>query len=455
MRSPSLLAALTLALVAALAPAGAAAFCGFYVAKADTELFNQASKVVFVRHDGKSVLTMVNDYQGALQEFALVVPVPSVLERGQIHVTGNALVDHLDAYTAPRLVEYFDEDPCLVDRREMVATAMPSPPQQDAGVEALGVTIEAQYTVGEYDIVILSAEQSEGLLTWLRQEGYRLPDGAEPVLSGYLAAGMKFFLAKVNLAEQSKLGFSFLRPLQIAFESEHFMLPIRLGMLNAAGPQELFVFLLTRGGRVESANYRTIAIPTDVEVPLFVEDEFGDFYSAMFDAAVARESMQAVFLEYAWDMSWCDPCAADPLSFEELRELGVFWILDQMQPDQPVPQPRGVVTPDVFVTRLHLRYDGEHFAEDLHFRETAERENFQGRYVLRHPWRGQPSCQAARDYLAALPARFEQQAQTLSRLTRWPIEEIRTRMESAGQSFTVPKVGPTDEPWWEKLWPDD
>ena len=440
------------ALVAGLAPAGASAFCGFYVAKAGSELFNQASKVVFARHDGKSVITMVNDYQGALQEFALVVPVPSVLQRGQIHVTENPLVDHLDAYTAPRLVEYFDEDPCRV-REELRAGALPTSAQPDASSAALGVTVEAQYTVGEYDIVMLSAEQSAGLVSWLRQEGYRLPDGAEPALAGYLAAGMKFFLAKVNLKEQSKLGFSYLRPLQVAFESEQFMLPIRLGMLNATGPQELFVFLLTRQGRVEAANYRTIAIPTDVELPLFVEEEFAAFYSALFDAAVARENQPSVVLEYAWDMSWCDPCAADPLSFEELRELGVFWILEQMQSAQP--QPRGTFAPDVFVTRLHLRYDGTHFADDLHFRETADRSNFQGRYVLRHPWRGDPVCEAARDYLRALPDRFEQEAQTLSRLTRWPIEEIRSKMERTGQSFAAPKLPSASRLWWEKLWPDE
>ena len=110
-------------------PPARAAFCGFYVAKADADLFNQASKVVFARHDGKSVITMVNDYQGALQEFALVVPVPSVLERGQIHVGENALVDHLDAYTAPRLVEYFDEDPCRVARELQATAAQPAAPQ--------------------------------------------------------------------------------------------------------------------------------------------------------------------------------------------------------------------------------------------------------------------------------------------------------------------------------------
>jgi hypothetical protein len=422
------LVSLALALAALLAPASAGAFCGFYVAKADADLFNQASKVVFARHDGKSVITMVNDYQGALQEFALVVPVPSVLARGQIHVGESAIVDHLDAYTAPRLVEYFDEDPCRVVPELRATAAPPSTAQDTADAAALGVKIEAEYAVGEYDVVILSAAQSAGLLVWLRQQGYGLPDGAEPVLASYLAAGMKFFLAKVDLAEQSKLGYSYLRPLQIAFESADFMLPIRLGTLNATGPQELFVYLLTRAGRVEAANYRTIAIPSEVELPLYVEDEFGRFYGAMFDALVARENMRAVFLEYAWDTSWCDPCAADPLSFEELRELGAFWILDQVEAPDLVPQPRGAPAPEVFVTRLHLRYDGASFQDDLRFRETAERSNFQGRYVLRHPWRGAPRCEAARTYLRDLPQRFEQEAQNLARLTRWE--------------------------WWEKLWPE-
>ena len=90
----------------------ALAFCGFYVAKADAKLFNRASQVVLARHDDKTVLTMANDYKGELREFAIVVPVPTVLERGQIRVGDRALIEHLDAYSAPRLVEYFDPDPC-------------------------------------------------------------------------------------------------------------------------------------------------------------------------------------------------------------------------------------------------------------------------------------------------------------------------------------------------------
>ena len=454
-------ALLAIALALAAAPA-AHAFCGFYVAKADTKLFNRASQVVLVRDDDRTVLTMANDFKGDPKEFAIVVPVPTFLERGQIHVAERALIEHLDAYSAPRLVEYFDDDPCMV----YLERAVPAPMSVGGGVagdsarraNSLGVKIEASYTVGEYDILILSAKESAGLETWLREEGYRIPPGATGILGTYLKQGMRFFVAKVNLAEQSKLGFSYLRPLQVAYESPKFMLPIRLGMVNAAGPQELFIYALTRKGRVETTNYRTVKLPSDREVPLFVKDEFGDFYKSMFSRQVNRHDMSAVFLEYAWDMAWCDPCAADPLNAEELQELGVFWLdggngrgRPRPLPGRPTILPPGPAPQDVFLTRLHLRYDGEHFPEDLVFQETADRENFQGRYILRHPWTGKANCPAARTYRAELRERRERDAQTLASLTGWDIAKIRGKMSMKAE-------GPADDddtPWWKAIWKED
>ena len=180
--------------------------------------------------------------------------------------------------------------------------------------KALGVTIEAQYTVGEYDIVILSATQSDGLETWLQQTGYHIPQGLGAALAPYIRQGMKFFVAKVNLKEHQRTGLSYLRPIQFAFESPKFMLPIRLGMINANGPQDLFVYVLSREGRVETTNYRTVKMPSGMDVPEFVQDEFDKFYQAMFDQQVKRDDMRTVFTEYVWNMGWCDPCAAPPLS---------------------------------------------------------------------------------------------------------------------------------------------
>ena len=408
--------------------------------------------MVVVRDGDRTVITMASDFRGEATDFALVVPVPTFLEEGQIHVTEPKIVDHLDAYTAPRLVEYFDTDPCakryerysLGRAAQEMDAATPSAPRKSS----FGVTIEAEYTVGEYDIVILSAEESKGLERWLRGNGYRIPKGAAPVLSEYLKQDMRFFVAKVNLAEQAKLGYRTLRPIQMAFESRKFMLPIRLGMVNADGPQDMVVWFLTRKGRVETANYRTVKLPTGDEIPTFVKDDFGKFYKAMYGVQVEREEQRAVFLEYAWDMGWCDPCAADPLSPEELRELGVFWqsAAESPKPNVRMPQP---VPRDVFVTRLHVRYDDEHFPDDLHFVQTADRSNFQGRYVLRHPWRGEASCPAAEQYREELVRRQEREAQTLASLTGWGIDWIRDRMEIAA---VAPATSSGDDPWWKRIW---
>ena len=421
------------------------AFCGFYVAKADTKLFNKASQVALVRDGEKTVMTMANDFQGDLKEFALVIPVPTVIQKEQVRVSDKALLDHLDAYSAPRLVEYFDADPCLPQerKREMPMAAAPAgaaPPRS----KSLGVTVEAQYTVGEYDILILSATQSDGLETWLKENGYRLPAGAGPVLGSYIKQDMKFFVARVNLKEQTKTGFTYLRPLQVSYSHPRFMLPIRLGTVNADGPQELFVFALTRRGRVEATNYRTVRLPTGMDVPVFVKQEFGAFYKAMFTDQVRREQMRVLFLEYAWDMRWCDPCAADPLSSDELRKLGVSWLPGEAQvtPSQGVTRPMPVSPGqplDVFLTRLHVRYDGQHFPEDLAFQETADRENFQGRYVLRHPWTGSATCFAADAYRKELATRGEREAQNLATLTGWDIAEIRRK---AGAPVKITSAAP-------------
>jgi Na+-translocating ferredoxin:NAD+ oxidoreductase RnfD subunit len=419
----------------------ARAFCGFYVARADTQLFNKASQVVLVRDGDRTVITMSNDFRGDPKEFAMVIPVPTFVTREQIHVGERAVIEHLDAYTSPRLVEYFDPDPCArpVPRvaLEDFSAAKRAAPEAVGRARADGVTIEASYTVGEYDILILSAEQSDGLARWLRSSGYRLPDGAEPVLDSYLRQDMHFFVAKVNLEEQSKLGFSYLRPLQVAYESAKFVLPIRLGTLNADGTQDLFIYTLTRRGRVETTNYRSVKLPTGMDVPVYVKQEFGDFYTALFSEQVQREHMRAVFTEYAWDMAWCDPCAADPLSAEELRELGVFW----------VDGSRGGPARNAFVTRLHVRYDAEHFPADLVLQETADRTNFQGRYVLRHAFEG-ATCPAADEYYRQVRERQEREARTLASLTGWSLADIRERIGLL-RDGTIPAGG---RPWWERIW---
>src|SRR5438034_6773667 len=187
----------------------AAAFCGFYVAKADSKLFNKSSKVVLARDGNTTAITMASDYQGEPKEFAVVIPVPTFIERKQIGVVEMKTIDHLDAFTAPRLVEYRDEDPCAP--REMVMRRSGGPVPATAmmlagpGGRYAGVTVEANYDVGEYDVSILSAQESDGLVNFLNDNGYKIPAGADAVLGSYIKQKMRFFVAKVNIERMASM----------------------------------------------------------------------------------------------------------------------------------------------------------------------------------------------------------------------------------------------------------
>ncbi len=432
------------------------AFCGFYVAKADTKLYNKASQVAIARSGDRTILTMANDYQGEAKDFAMVVPVPTVLKKEQVKVANPAIMERLDAFSAPRLVEYFDENPCdppkSYDRFEMRQPVAPSAAPQAmkrARSNALGVEVEAQFNVGEYDIVILSAKESGGLETWLQESGYKIPSGAKDLLKPYIRQKLKFFVAKVNLEKFETSGFTKLRPIQIAYESPRFMLPIRLGMVNAQEAQDLIIYILSPKGRAEVANYRTVRIPSDVNIPEYVKGEFRDFYKSMFSTSYDRENRNVAFLEYAWNMGNCDPCSADPLNPDELKQAGVFWLEQPMGNNQqgqnsiwgrgrrPMPQ-----SSNVFITRMHVRYTRDKFPEDLMFQDTNNQENFQGRYVMQHPYMNETNCDAGKQYRASLPKRFDQEAQTLAKLTGWKIEDIRKKL---------PSVNLADMSWYDRF----
>ena len=390
--------------------------CGAYFARrapttvgaASTQLYNHSTKMIVARADDTSTITMTADYRGDPKEFAVVIAVPTVLTREQIKIADGRLIDRLDKASAPRLVESFDPGPCpsaMVKGRGTTRSALGAAAPGSARAP-LGVTVEAQYVVGEYDVAILSAAQSDGLHTWLDEAGYNVPPAAKPILARYIADGMKFFVAKVNLQQQQQLGYAMLRPLQINYQSPKFMVPIRLSTINAEGPQEMFIFLLTRRGRVEAANYRTYTMPTDVEVPPFVKKDFPGFYRAIFDRLAASSKGRGVFIEHVSVIK--DDARPAMLSDEQLAELGAAWIKgDAGQKDNAV------------LTRLHVRYDAAHFRSDLMMRETGNRTSVSGEFRINHPYVGDTTCPEGDRYRAQVKARSNREIANVRRLTGW------------------------------------
>jgi len=465
----------------------ALAFCGFFVAKADAKLYNSSSRVIIAHSGNRSVFTMANDYQGDVRDFARIVPIPVIPTREQVRIGNPDIVNRLDGFTAPRLVQYLDE-PCREEYGGYLAIggtiaflslfgwvvwrlrglagllevlialfiialltviSLPSfMTQANKARQSLDraetVVVEDQFTVGEYDVAILSAEQSDGLTDWLQQNGYNVPANAKPMLQDYIEQQMKFFVVKVNLDAFDQEGFGFLRPIVLDYESPKFMLPMRLGTLNARADQDLIIHILSPVSLAEVANYRNVPIPTDYqsrrrrpsgeELPAFIKADFGVFYEAMFQKEYERQGKNAIFLEYAGVTGRCDPCSASPLTVEELQAAGAFWVN---------PNERWS---DTYITRLHVRYTQEKFPADLFFREVdratlldrlGQASNyisrggafFQGRYVVRQT-KGPAFCLAGLGYRHSLHHWRRQWARNLARLTGWEFKEIQEKMKA-------------------------
>ena len=389
-----------------LAAHPADAFCGFYVAGGDQQLFADATQVVLMRDGTRTVLSMQNNYKGPPQDFAMVIPVPVVLHEGDVKTLTKDVFAHVEAMGAPRLVEYWEQDPCappvVVDALAMPAGVAMDADKPDRKPGDLGVKIEAKFTVGEYQIVILSAKESTGLDTWLHQENYKIPDGAEPLLRPYVEANMKFFVAKVDPKKvKFENGRAALSPLRFHYDSDDFTLPIRLGLANSNGTQDLIVEILANNQRYEVANYKNVFIPTNIDVDASIKGKFGAFYAALFDRTIEKNP-GSVVTEYAWQATSCDPCPGPTLDPSELATLGgdVLGAGDGYY--------------DLVLTRLHARY-GKDIKDDLHFKaappvaggrefvrdggklEEGARpdaaNNFQGRYAIRYPWTGPIRCE--------------------------------------------------------------
>lgn len=328
---------LLLALIVAVAPQAALAFCGFYVGGAGKDLYNHATQVVLMRDGNRTVLSMQNDYEGPTEDFALVVPVPVVPKKADVKTLPRDVFDRVDQLAAPRLVEYWEQDPCeqrvAFGGLGMVGTGRGG---GGFGKGGLGggpplVTIEAQFSVGEYDIVVLGARQAAALETWLLEHGYKIPAKAEPLLRPYVASGSKFFVAKVNAKRVTfEKGRALLSPLRVTYEADALRLPVRLGLVNSGGEQDLIVHVLALDQRYEVANRPNATIPTNLEVADATREDFGGFYRALFDATRAANP-GAVITEYAWQATNCDPCPGPVLSSTDLATLGADVLLPDVK----------------------------------------------------------------------------------------------------------------------------
>ncbi len=334
------------------AAAPAHAFPGFLASKTKSDIKVNSTQVVLMKKGNTTAVTVMSDYEGSLEPFAMVLVVPGDVTAERVTTLKREYVDRVDALSAPRFHEYWEQDPCDPGpveqewQRNMKADSssaflgggdMPQPAQKVA--KELSLDVQAKQKEGEYAFSVLGKDDS--LAAWMKNKGYALPDGAEQAVQPYLQAGMKLVVAQVDTNRVELVGGdrAQLSPIRFWTEQPYDTIPDRVGLLNANGKQELIVYVLDPEQRYEAKNYDNLFPPTNIEVDFAVKERIGEFYAALQDI-IAQKSPNSFLNEYAWPADGCgQPCATEPLMIAELLSLGGDVFEQGVPKDEKQPKP--------------------------------------------------------------------------------------------------------------------
>ena len=378
----------------------AAAFCGTYVGTADGSVLNRDSQVVVAVENGVTTLTLANDFDGAAADFGLVIPVPGDTTTADVTVTDRTALDTLDAYTAPRMVQYSCDDIFWIPGETGGWTdygpsgsssgcggtgSSPEFSEQSTadsgsyaggglGSEQFGFSVEAErFTAGEYELALLDAEGVSGLSAWLGTNGYGLPEGAGSLVQEAIDGGARFLVAKVTAAELETER-AWLSPIQIRYHGNDVVLPIRLGATASAGEQDILIYGITsmESGALAVSNYPSVAVESDCILGDYDGDGASDDLAAGYDGLFAstyteseREGRAGWTLEFNSPQGVCDPLPpGGTIGSETLVALGFA---------------AGVE--NAMLARIHLRGTPEELDQDLVLYESAYGDYWQQAYI--------------------------------------------------------------------------
>lgn len=401
-----------------VAPSTANAFGGFYVGRTSTTRSSSRSHVVIFREGTRTVISLQRDYAGPAEELAWVIPLPAAVERDAFTQQSAALLSRVERLAAPRLVELDEQDPCAQTEpgsaRGQLSELLPSTAQSAQPVQthapATSAPTPTQAAPGPVDLALLRGEDARSAATWLRAQGYALPEGAEAMLQAQTASGQSVAVVRVRADAPSFDGDkATLPPLRFHYDDEALQLPAGLVAPDGVSTDALLLSVVSKGQRYEVEGHPEAFIPTNLDLSEQAKDRFDAFYNALFDRTV-RDQPGSVVTEYAWSIASCDACSGPTLGASDLLALGL-----EVIPSEAPRAERSVSVWPYTLTRLHAKHDAsaaepwrlvkapaveggrEHNRSDVGRDQeprilSAGINTFQARYAIRRPFRGALTC---------------------------------------------------------------
>ena len=327
------------------------AFPGFIAGKGGEKAAVHSTHAVIMTRDGRSAVTVMSDYEGPIEDFAMVLMVPGDVTNERVATLKRDYVDRVDKLTAPRFHDFYEPDPCepgewgqewerslKASEGGAVLGEFKTDPTKKVATELL-VDTEAKQKQGEYELTVF--EDFGSLEAWLAKQGLKAPAGAEQAVQPYLQQGMKLLAAKVDAARIELVGGerAQLSPIRFWTETKYETFPAKLGLLSAPAFQELVLYVFHPEERYEVKNYNTVVPPTNVTVTKDVWERVGEFLNAVYDKLLAKDP-KTVLAEFAWPVEGCgEPCPDAPLTVSELMSLGGDVFEQAIPEDERKPEP--------------------------------------------------------------------------------------------------------------------
>jgi len=287
-----------LSLLAVTSGSSARADGGFFPPENGTANSADQRAVIVDQGDTQTII-LETAYEGDRSDFAWVIPLPELIS-GQECITTAApdIFDKLRERSEPR---WWSQGSAALCGCGGSATIQEPP-----------VTVWERLRVDDYDVAILSAQQSSDLATWLNDNGYSFPEAQEPTLEYYVNRGWYFVAFKMAPTDEDGqagapndggfgggLGGEELKPIQMTFPTDQLIFPLRISQISSLGRTEILLYVIAPH-RMHSENYAT----AQVDVP----DSYngGDFqadYAGWFEDAIADAGGTAFVVEYAGEVS--------------------------------------------------------------------------------------------------------------------------------------------------------
>lgn len=296
---------------------------GTLVSTADGGITNDVSQAILL-HDGtRAVLTIANTYVGPRADFAMIVPVPASVGPDDVKSPPGHVFQKLEMLTSPRIVEYWEQDPCAASTAAAKTTG---PMKIDARLEVratpLQVAVDATFEAGPYEVTFVEATSGADLETWLAKNKYRVPVGTRTTFEPYIRDKQKFLVARLAWDKLKKPGAMVALPLlRVVLPAKDVGIPVRIGVLNA-GPRHDFTLYVVGRDRYEAANYPNAVVPTNLEVTPETRSAPASFYATLFDATAGKGMTWVT--EYAWSPHSCQYCtvALATLDPDDIAAIG-------------------------------------------------------------------------------------------------------------------------------------